>query len=187
MTIYEQIQKIRSFVSPYAMQQILKKDGVLWYQMCSCLDVIEDTELAITAYIKREYKENTEGHYLAVYGLLQAFFAQQDAAINLCESIGISKKINNYPILEKIRRIRNDTVGHATKRGSKNKTSYHFISQITLKHEGFQHLSIDSSGKVDFEDVSIPDLISDQRTYLSHILSSTIVKLEHMGKTLSHK
>ena len=185
MTIYEQIEKIRCLVNPYAMQQNLKKDGVLWDQMCSCLDVIQDTELAITAYINREYKENTEGRYLAVYGLLQALFVQQDASIHLCESIGISKKIENYPRLNNIRKIRNDTIGHATKRGSKEKRSYHYISQITIKHEGFQYLSIDNNGKFSFEDVFIPDLISDQKTYISHILSSVIINLEQMEKLIS--
>ena len=88
-TMYEQTQKIRELVNKVIIRCILWQSGVPWDQLSSCLDVIEDTELAITAYLRREFGESTEGLYLAVYGLLQALFVQQDAVINLCESLSI--------------------------------------------------------------------------------------------------
>ena len=183
--MHGQTQKIRNLVNIPTIQQTLKKDGVLWNQMCSCLDVIEDTELAINTYFNKKCGESAEECYLAVYGLLQALFVQQDAVINLCESLGIPNPLNRYPQLGKIRKVRNDSVGHPTRRGAANKPSYHFISRPTLTHDGFQHLSIDSNGKLDFEDISIPDLIKDQEAYLSEILKSVIVELEQK-KQLKH-
>ncbi len=185
--MYEQTQKIRELISKVIIRCILWQSGVLWDQLSSCLDVIGDTELAITAYLRRKFGESTEGLYLAVYGLLQALFVQQDAVINLCECLSIPEAINNYPRLEKIRGVRNDTIGHPTKRGTKNKPTYHFISRPTLTYDGFQHVSFDSNGKPDSEDVRISDLIGDQKTYLSEILNSVIIALEQREKTHKEK
>jgi len=185
--MYEQTQKIRELINKNIMRCILLQSGVLWDQLCSCLDVIGDTELAITAYLRREFGESTEGRYLAVYGLLQALFAQQDAVINLCESLSIPENISNYPQLKEVRKVRNDSIGHPTKRGTKKHPSYHYISRPTLTYDGFQHISFDSNGKLDFENVSIPDLIEDQRTCLSEILTSVIGELEQKGKAHKEK
>lgn len=160
-----------------------------WDQLCSCLDVIGDSELAIAAYLDREFGGSIGEHYLAVYGLLQALFLQQDAVINLEDSLGIQDTIYNYPRLKEIREVRNASIGHPTKkdRPKSQPTSYHFISRPTLKPDGFQLLSIDNNGKLRFKDVSIPDLITDQRTYLSEILTSVIGELEQKEKAHKEK
>jgi len=191
--MYEQTHKIRELINKPIIRCILLQSGVLWDQLSSCLDVIGDTELAITAYLRREFGESTEVRYLAVYGLLQALFAQQDAVKFLCTSLGMPEKdpLKKYPRLIEIREIRNDTIGHPTMRDRQRKRekppSYHFISRPTLTHDGFQHVSFDSNGKLDFEDVSIPDLIEDQRTCLSEILTSVIGELEQKGKAHKEK
>ncbi len=183
----EQSQKIRDLINTPIMQSPLLKNHALWNQLCSCLDVIEDSESAIDAYLDREFGESVGEHYLAVYGLLQALFIQQDAVINLCESLSTLETIDNYPRLEKIRGVRNDTIGHPTKRGTKNKPTYHFISRPTLTYDGFQHVSFDSNGKPDSEDVRISDLITDQKTCLSEILTSAISELEQKKKANKEK
>ena len=48
-------------------------------------------------------------------------------------------------------------------------------------------MSIDINGKLDFKDISIPDLIADQRTCLSQILNSVIVELEQKEKAHKEK
>ena len=171
------------------MRCILSKNGTRWDQLCSCLDTIGDSELAIDAYLDRKFEENTGANYLAVYGRLQALFIQQNAVGYLCESLGMPNLIKNYPRLKEIRDIRTASIGHPTKkdRPKNQPTSYHFISRVTLRPDGFQLLSILSDGEFKFEDVSIPDLIADQRTYLSEILTSVIGKLEHDEKAHKEK
>ena len=176
------------------MRCILFKNGALQTQLSSCLDVIEDSKLAIDAYLNRGFGESIGGHYLAVYGLLQALFIQQDAVRYLCESLGMPNPLDNNPRLEEIRDIRNDTIGHPTKRNRKKgqPTSYHFISRGDLSRpkltpDRFQHMSIDINGKLDFKDISIPDLTTDQKTCLSEILNSVISELEQKEKAHKEK
>lgn len=175
----ESIQRIREFISNPRRRYVLSKNRALWSQCCSCLDVIEDSELAIAAYSAEECGTSDGAHYLAVYGLLQALFLQQDAAINLCESFGIRETIDNYPRLKHIREIRSDSVGHPTKRDRKKgqPTSYHFISRSTLSTAGFELLSYDADGKSEFRNISIPELIADQRQYVSDIINMVNDKL----------
>jgi len=186
--MYTSIQKIRDFINePRRRRYILSKDRALWHQCCSCLDVIEDSELAIAAYSAREFGASGGAHYLAVYGLLQALFLQQDAVINLCESLGIPETIDNYPRLREIRETRSDSIGHPTKRNRKQArlTSWHHIVRSTLSSKGFELLSHYSDGKSECKSVSVPDLIADQREYLSDIINAVKDKLEK--QEVAHK
>lgn len=185
----EEIQKVREFINKPILQSPLLKNGALWDQLYSCLDVIEDSELAIDAYLDRKFGEGIGAHYLTVYGLLQALFIQQNAVKYLCESLGMPNPLDNNPGLKKIKDIRNDAIGHPTKRNGKKgqPTSYHFIARRTLKPDGFQLASFFGNGTSKFEDISIPDLIADQRTYLSEILTSIIGELEQKEKAHKEK
>jgi len=185
--MYESIQRIRDFIDKPRTRYVLSKDRALSSQCCSCLDVIEDSELAISAFSAAEFGTSVGAHYLAVYGLLQALFLQQDAVINLCESLKIPETIDNYPRLKEIREIRSDSIGHPTKRNRKKgqPTSYHFISRPTLSLKGFELLSDYSDGKSEFKNISIPDLIADQRKYISDILNMVIGKVE--SEEAAHK
>jgi hypothetical protein len=191
-SLYEYTKKIRDLINNPRKRHGLLKNRALWNQLCSCLDVIEDSDLAIDVYLTKKLVRKDGTKYLAVYGLLQALFLQQDAITYLCESLGIPFKIENYPRLKEIRDIRNDSIGHPTKRGGdrgrKKKDqpiSYHFISRPTLSLKGFQLISYYSNGKRKFRDVSIPDLISDQKQYVSEILLSVVGRLEQEEK--AHK
>lgn len=185
----EEIRKVREFINKPILQSPLLKNGALWDQLCSCLDVIEDSEPAIDAYLDRKFGESIGAHYLAVYGLLQALFIQQDAVRYLCESLGMPNPLDNNPRLKEIRDIRNDSIGHPTKRNRKKgqPTSYHFMARPTLKPDGFQLASYFGNGTSKFEYISIPDLIADQRTYLSGILTSVIGELEQREKAHKEK
>ncbi len=113
--IHKQEGRIRDLINTPRKQYLLMKQMNLWSQLCSCLDVIGDTELAIAAYIHKEFSQNTGANYLAVYGLLQTLFLQQDALFHLCEALGIGDPRDNYPRLKEIREDRNASVGHPTK------------------------------------------------------------------------
>lgn len=173
---------------------MLLKNLALWNQLCSCLDVIEDSDLAIDVYRTEKLVTKDGTKYLAIYGLLQALFIQQDAILNLGESLGIPISIKNYPRLLDIRKIRNDSIGHPTKRdsnrGRKKKDpifSYHYISRPTLSPKGFQLISYYSNGKSEFKDVSVLNLIADQRKYASEMLLGIIGRLEQEEKAHKEK
>lgn len=183
--IPQRMEQIREFINNPRKHYELRQNKGLFSQLVSSLDTIEDSEQAITAFIAGEFGESKAALYLATYGLLQAFFVQQDAVIHLCESLGIEERIDNYPKLKEVREIRNDSIGHPTKRDQKKgqPTSYHHISQITMTRTGFQMGSFFSDGRYQHKDVHIPGLINDQREYVSEILDALIEKLDLEEKT----
>lgn len=184
--VQEQVNQIRAFINNPRRHYELRQNKALFSQLCSSLDVIEDTEEAITAYVAKEFGESISAHYLAVYGLLQAIYVQQDAVISLCEALGIKEKINNYPKLKEIREIRNDTIGHPTKRDQRKPVSYHHISRITLDQSGFKLISYFADGSpVQIRDIDISGLIIEQRKFISTILATLINNLDAEEK--AHK
>ncbi len=75
--------------------------------------------------------------YMYVYGTLQALIVQQDAVKNLTESLKIPYTPDQK--LKDIRDIRNDSVGHPTKRGGGTGSAFNFISRITINNQGFNY------------------------------------------------
>ncbi len=183
--MHECAQRIRELINTPRTQHTLLKNHAQWCQLCSSLDVIEDTELAIGAYSGDEIGETDGARYLAVYGLLQVLFVQQDAVFHLCEALGISKRMGEFPRLAKIREIRNQSIGHPTKSDHRKPTSWHFISRITLRPNGFQLRSEYEDGTSEMKDISVVDLIGDQRDEVSQILASVIGQLE--AREAAHK
>lgn len=177
-------EEIRSFINKPRKQYALLKNRKLWSQLCSSLDVIEDADLAVDAYVKNELGNDDGEKYLRLYGVLQALFIQQDAVDNLCESLRFANNLKEYPELEEIRDIRNDSIGHPTKRG--NHKSYHFISRITISKSGFQLVS-NYENKTAFRDISVLDLIAKQRHYLSQILNKILSDLRAEEKDHKEK
>lgn len=190
-TIEKYTERIREFINESKKQYVLLKNKDLWSQLCSCLDVIEDSQFAIEAYPTIQFGTNDGVNYLSLYGLLQALFLQQDAIDNLCESLKIPDTIYNYPRLIEIREIRHNSIGHPTKinRGKeKNKLpSYHFISRPSLCSNSFTLLSCYSDGENKFRDITITDLITDQKEHISRILEQIITKLENEEKAHKEK
>ena len=176
-------QEIRDFINEPRKQFNLLKNPKFWNQLCSSLDVIGDSDLAIDAYINSEFGKDDGEKYLSLYGVLQALFLQQDAVTNLCESLGLKNNLIANPKLKEIRDIRNDSIGHPTKRG--NYKSYHFISRITIEKFGFQLISDYENNKTTIRDISVIDLIKEQRKDLSEILKKVINDLQAEKK--AHK
>jgi hypothetical protein len=159
---------------------MLSKNCAMWNQLLSSLDVIEDSQEAIDAYSAGGFGKNKGEEYLAVYGLLQAIYVQQDAVRNLGESLEIPITLKDYPALEYIRKIRNCSIGHPTKKDKPKSEpiSYHSISRSTLCLKGFELHSYDADGKSEFKDIPIVNLIAAQKKYISEILISIVRKLE---------
>jgi len=183
--MYKYSQEIRGFINKPRKQFNLLKNRKFWNQLCSSLDVIEDSDLAIDAYINSEFSKDDGEKYLSLYGVLQALFLQQNAATNLCESLGLPNNLIANPKLKEIRDIRNDSIGHPTKRG--NYKSYHFISRVTITKSGFQLISDYENNKTTFRDILVIDLIKEQRKYLSKILKKVIKFLKAEEKAHKEK
>ncbi len=180
-TVMGQVLKVRDLINMPRRQHSLLENRSLWFQLCSSLDVIEDTQFAIIAFVNREFETSKGSVYLAVYGLLQALTVQQDAVQNLCESLEMPRAVSP-PAIKGIREIRHKSIGHPTKRnrgeGGEALPSFHFISQMTLNPNGFELLSDYKDGKFVSEYVTIATLIQEQRSFVSEMLNGVIQKLE---------
>jgi len=174
------IQKIRDYTNEHHFQGKLLKNPKLWNQLCSSMDVVEDAELAIDNYLESDLGNSNGEKYLRLYGVLQALFIQQNAVMHLIEALGLRRKLEKHGKLKAIREIRNDSVGHPTKRG--NYKSYHFISRPTISKGGFQLMSVYEKNKTKFRDISVNSLIEQQRLYLRQELVNIIKVLEKKKK-----
>lgn len=183
--MYKYTQEIRDFINKPIKQFNLLKNHKFWNQLCSSLDVIGDSDLAIAAYTNSEFGTDDGEKYLRLYGVLQALFLQQDAVTNLCESLGLSNNLIANPKLKEIRDIRNDSIGHPTKRG--NYKSYHFISRVTITKSGFQLISNYENDRTTIRDISVIDIIKEQRKYLSEIFKKVINGLKAEEKAHKEK
>ena len=175
---YKYTQKIRNLINNSRKQYVLLKNIKFWNQMCSSLDVIEDTNLAIDSYIKDDFPKSEGNKYLRVYGILQALFTQQNAVGHLFESLSTPCNIKDYQDLLAIRNIRNESIGHPTKKGRKKESkTFHFISRPTISTSGFQLMTCCENGETKFQNILIDEIIKKQRKILSGMLRSLIKKL----------
>ncbi len=190
-TISELENEIRDIINTPRKRYALLQNTAAWNVLCSCLDVIGDTELSCDAFLKQHGVKDNGEKYLLVYGALQALFIQQDAVTNLAEALNISYTPD--PLLKHIREIRNDSVGHPTKRGGGAGEAFNFIARISLSHHSFTLMTTYPDGREhQILGVSVPDLINKQRTALTKALADVVIKLkademEHRNKFKGEK
>ena len=97
----------------------------------------------------------------------------------------MSDMIKTNEELKNVREIRNDSIGHPTKRdGGK---SYHFISRITISKDGFQLMSWNKNKNIVFKDIVIVDLLNAQSRNITVILKDVIKKLKDEDKKHKEK
>ena len=180
MHIIEQKEKrIRDLVNhPWKLQALLD-DKTKWNKLCSSMDVIGDTQIAINDFFTLPAFSSNNGGYLFLYGLLQAFFLQQDAINHLSEAL-FNKPIdwkNDYPDIFHVRDLRNDTIGHPTKRG--NDKSFHFIARYSISNGYFRLMShYTDQEKSVFRDIKIQELREKQENSILEILDNVIELME---------
>jgi hypothetical protein len=168
---------IRDFINNPRKQHALLQDSAAWNMLCSCLDTIGDTELAIAAYETWENPDSQGTAYLVVYGALQALFIQQDAVENLCQALNIAYARD--PLLDDIRELRNDSAGHPTKRGRGKGRAYNFLSRSSLTIGGFDLMTTYPGDRPPlFRHVSILSLIVKQKEILQNVLTEVLDKLK---------
>lgn len=158
-------------------------------QAWSALDVIGDTELALTEFQSYNPLSNKGLSYIFAYGVLQAIFLQQDAIKNLAMSLKIPVELPDK--LREIRELRNDATGHPTDRDvdrNKKLKSFHHISRESLSNKGFDLISTYSDNDqcnikyVDFETV-----IGIQSEFCENILKNIIEELKKAENTHRRK
>ena len=155
-----------------------------WAQLCAAMDVIRDSQRAIDKYQEIDQIDYIHGDALYIYGLLNAFYLQQDAATTIFKIIVKKKELNyfdDYPEINKIRRIRDD-VCHATDRNIiKGKIiAQIFISPSTVTKNGFCYLKYttsDGNRKVVTIHVDIDDCIAKQANDIKDILCTICKKI----------
>jgi hypothetical protein len=157
---------IRQIINNPYLHYWLIKDKKNFNKICSSLDTIEDTELAIDEYLDSKDKSLNLGEkYIYIYGILQILFVQQDAVNHILEANNIKYNKKQKDLLN-IREIRNFSIGHPTERKKNNETCYNFISQRTLSLSGFTLLSC-TGEKTSFQEINIFNLIKVQREVLA--------------------
>jgi len=176
-SIDELEQQIRDFINNPRKRHALMQDTAAWNLLCSCLDTVGDTELAIRAYEQSRKPPTAADLYLLVYGVLQALFIQQDAVENLCQALVIDYVPDR--LLKEIRDIRNDSTGHPTKRGGGKGRAYNFIGQSSLTKEGFDLMTTYPDNRRPlFRRISIESLIKNQRDVIQKVLTEVLRKLK---------
>ena len=183
---------IRDIINSPRNKYVLLQDSAAWNMLCSCLDVIEDTNCCLEAFLTTDIERfdsdsqylDDGNKYMYVYGTLQALFMQQDAVKHLAESLQIPYTLD--PQLKEIRDIRNDSIGHPTKRSGGTGRAFNFISRTTINNQGFQLGTAYADGRpYCFKDVDIPDLIAKQRCVFMGVLGDVLETLRE--KEMEHK
>lgn len=177
--ILDRAHTIRDYVNHPWTREILFSDRVKWDKVCSSMDVLDDTQLAINSYFNLPDFSAEDGGYLYLYGLLQAFFLQQDSANHLSEAL-FNKKINwmnDYPDLYVIRELRNDATGHPTSRYSDK--SFHYIARYSLAKKSFKLSSyFPKQQKSHHQDFDLLILKQMHEKSICDLLDKVIMQLE---------
>jgi hypothetical protein len=143
----------------------------------TCNYAIEDSQSVIQEFLNLSDSDFKNIKYLGLYGLLQAFFVQQDA-LNTLYRTCLNCKIDfekNYPDLFRIREIRNITIGHPTNKGK----NYYLISQVTLKKKGYFLVGHDENDVKKGQEIEIiPKMILDQQNGIMNLFNNLLTELE---------
>ena len=161
---------------PRIRTRLEASDGRFW-QAASALDLLGDTEFAIAAYF--EGTRGGEAHkgerYLRMYGLLNAFVLQQDAANNLSQALGFVPTFAAYPELNEVRSVRIAAAGHTSRRDRQvSEPTFYFIHRYTLSGGGFQMATASESGQYNTETVNLHYLGELQRAGMRHFLADQL-------------
>ena len=178
-SIEENEHKIGEHINTHRYQTNLLKETENWNRICSSLEVIEDTLLAIDEYIKNQYPETPGLQYIYTYGILQALFQQQDALQALSKSFKLDYKHNDNQKLLNIRFQRNATlhpIGHQGK-------YYNHISRRSLSKEGFILMKYEKNEKdPTFDNINIYSIIENQFKEVKSLSDNITKNLESIDK-----
>jgi hypothetical protein len=165
----------------------LLADRFAWHQLWTAMDIIDDVESALTAYLNNEFPANLGERYLRIYGVLQGLFIQQDALADLIKAIHPAKEIRLNDVLHDVRDARNASVGRPTQLKRKGALSAHGIVQNSMSKEGFDlHSFPPKDGKI-CQYVPVQELVEKQRAEAIRILSEVINDLREQEQEYRRK
>ena len=180
------ISEIRDIINTARDSFGLLKDPTNWNKITSSLDVIEDTEIAIAAYLDNSKKSISKGeNYLIIYGIFQVLFVNQNAVIDLADAIKLKLPRNNKLIW--IREIRNNCIGHPTRKRVGKGDAFNFISRMSMSYENFQLMTLYQDREPQLLHINIPELIFEQNKVHYKMFQNFLKKLkrdemEHKSK-----
>ena len=176
-SIAELEAQIRARINDGRKQDELLGRDADWNRLCSGLDVIGDSELALDAYLAHAHIEDIGVRYLHVYGALQLLQTQQDAVAEICAALQIKPQAS--PKVPLIREVRSSAIAHPTRQQENNRSKSHFIVRATLSQHGFTMYTVVADEWSHTErHVSIPELVELQRSALAATLSEVIAVLD---------
>lgn len=177
MNIQDFENRIRELINGGRIQSNLLKDVADWNKLCSSLDLVGDSQLAIDSYSQFHNVQDEGASYLLVYGILQSLLLQQNAATHIGDSLNIKVKLPKD--LKKIRIIRNSAAGHPTFQKEKGLSKSCFITRTSISPTSFQLMTVYTGDKeYEFHHISIPTLVETQNKYLSELLKKVVDELE---------
>lgn len=175
---------VRDHINTHRHQADLLSNKMTWNQICSSLDAIGDTILAIGSYGENPFPEDIGLRYIFIYGILQALFLQQDALAHLAEALDVDYEPS--PTLTKIRRTRNAATGHPTKQSvaeGKEKVRYHnFVSRISMHKGGFDLMRVSEKQSHVIEQVNLAMAIKEQLAAVTEGYGLIVKKLEELER-----
>ncbi len=175
---------IRNYINIPRYQYDLMQDIKKWNQLCSSLDIIGDTTLAIKSYYNCVWPSDSGMQYLLIYGLLQSIFIQQDALKHIAETLDIKLELTKE--LKDIRELRNDAIGHPTKRNSGERQTSHFISRISIQKDRFTLISL-SKNNSNSKEIDIISTIEKQINSVKFLLLKVVKILNDKEKKHKEK
>lgn len=177
-TLPELSEWVRNFGHDPRQMSRLILNRFTWHQIWTAMDIIDDIDLAMAAYVDNEFPADIGERYLRIYGILQALYVQQDALRDLIRAIHPAKVIEVSDLLKDIRGARNASVGHPTQLRRKGESlSAHGIVRATMSKEGFELCSFPEKDGKFFVYVPVRELIQKQRAEATRILSEVVAEL----------
>lgn len=176
--------QIRDFINDSTIiktKVYLNKSKGYWEQLWTCMDTLGDSEIAINDFFDLTNDDFKKSPYLFVYGLLQSLILQQDAVINMKESLfetQIDWKQFSTILLD-IRNIRNTTIGHPTKKRNGNSVEYCTINRSTLSKTGFSYLIWEKNGS-STNNVQFEEIVIKQKKVIRDELLEILTKLKNI-------
>jgi hypothetical protein len=175
-------QRIRDLVNSPRRAHLLRQDSNRWFKLCSSMDAIGDTQLAVRAFLDEpmETRRSDGWSYVIVYGVLQVLYVQQDAARTLAECLGLRFELPEE--LAAIRDARNASIGHPTNYRRASSTA---ISRMSLSPDGFQMLVFKSGHRPEFRNVGVRAAAEQQTMVMADLLTRAA---EHLvNEELEHR
>lgn len=174
-TVSRLAHEFRDMVNTSHIHDRLAKDRKKFSRLCASMDLIEDTNMAIAAYLTGK-KRTDKGHlYLMAYGLLQALFVQQDALRNAADVVGMPYKLPDS-VQRTVRDVRNQAIGHPTNCGGESFGIIH----ISLSSERFELYSFDWDDDWKPEPIEFRSLIDTQSAHVGSTLQEMITHLRNL-------